>query len=91
MKSLPDHVKHYKSTPEFTGDSVPQALQRDHSTAEGVWGRIVVSEGSLRYCIEEPEAEQHVLGPAAPGVVEPQMKHHVEVTGPVRFHVEFYR
>jgi len=91
MKTLPEHVKHYKTTPEFTQDSVPQGLQRNHTTAAGVWGRIVVSEGSLSYAIEEPQAEQHVLVPGSCGIVEPQMAHHVALTGPVRFCVEFYR
>jgi tellurite resistance-related uncharacterized protein len=91
MKTLPENVQHYKSTPEFTADSVPQALQRDHTTAAGVWGRIVISEGALRYCIEEPEAEQHMLSPGTVGIIEPRMAHHVEIIGPVRFCVEFYR
>lgn len=91
MKQLPDNVKHYKSTPEFNQDTVPQALQRNHTTAEQVWGRIVVSEGSLRYVVEEPDRGEYVLGPGAPGVIEPQMVHHVEIIGPVRFCVEFHR
>ncbi|MGZ8318057.1 MAG: DUF1971 domain-containing protein [Telluria sp.] len=91
MKTLPEHVKHYKSTPEFTEDTAPPALQRDHSTVENVWARIVVNEGALRYCIEEPEREQHLLSPGTAGIIEPRMKHHVELTGPVRFCVEFYR
>lgn len=91
MKNLPEHVNHYKSTPEFTQDTVPAGLQRDHTTAENVWARIVVSEGSLRYCIEEPEPERHMLSPGTVGIIEPRVAHHVELTGPVRFCVEFFR
>jgi len=32
MKTLPEHVVHYKSTPEFTQDSVPAGLLRAHTT-----------------------------------------------------------
>lgn len=91
MKNLPSHVVHYKTTPEFTQDTVPAGLQRNHTTAHGVWGRIVVHEGSLRYVIEEPEKEEHLLGPDTPGIVEPQVAHHVVIEGPVRFAVEFHR
>jgi tellurite resistance-related uncharacterized protein len=91
MKNLPEHVKHYKSTPEFNQDNVPVGLQRNHSTAENVWGRIVASEGALRYRIEQPEPGEYMLGPGHPGIIEPRMLHHVEVIGPVRFCVEFYR
>lgn len=91
MKPLPPEVRHYKTTPEFTQDSVPAALRRNHTTAAGVWGRIVVLEGSLRYTIVEPAPEQLLLTPGQPGIVEPQMAHHVEIVGPVRFCVEFHR
>jgi tellurite resistance-related uncharacterized protein len=91
MKALPSSVEYYKSTPEFTETSVPAALRKDHTTAVGVWGKITVLEGSLEYCITEPSPEQHLLNSDMPGVVEPQMKHYVNITGPVRFRVDFYR
>lgn len=56
-----------------------------------VWGRIVVHEGSLRYVIEEPDMEEHLLVPGTPGIVEPRIAHHVVIDGPVRFCLEFYR
>lgn len=91
MKSLPDDLVHYKTTPEFSHETVPKGLQRNHTTAAGVWGRIVVHEGSLRYVIEKPQPEEHLLGPGLPGIVEPQIAHHVVIDGPVRFCVEFHR
>ena len=91
MKTLPDDVAHYKTTPEFTEASVPQGLLRNHTTAAGVWGRIVVREGSLRYVIEGADQEAHLLVPGSPGIVEPQVPHHIVVEAPVRFCVEFHR
>lgn len=96
MKTLPADIAHYKSTPEFTRESTPAALQRNHTTAAGVWGRIVVQEGSLRYVIEAPGIEEHLreehlLVPGVAGIVEPQVPHHVVIDGPVRFCVEFHR
>lgn len=91
MKPLPDSVAHYKSTPEFDEGSVPAALRRDHTTAAGAWARINVLEGSLYYCIAEPAPERHLLSVGVGGIIEPQVKHFVELCGPVRFRVDFYR
>lgn len=92
MKTLPAGLAHYKSTPEFTQDSMPAGLRRSHTTAAGVWGRIVVLEGTLRYRITGAALpETHVLMPGSPGIVEPQVEHEVEPVGNVRFLVEFHR
>lgn len=93
MKTIPDTAQHYKSSPVFTQDSVPAALQRSHTTAAGVWGRITILEGSLLYRITDPSqpAEEVLLTPERPGVVEPRIEHEVNVVGPVRFQVDFHR
>ena len=91
MKTMPAGLACYKSTPEFTELTVPAALQRDHTTAPGVWAKIAVLEGALTYCITEPAAERHSLRAGDEGIIETQMRHHVELDGPVRFRVDFYR
>jgi tellurite resistance-related uncharacterized protein len=91
MKTMPDAVTHYKSTPDFTEDTVPAGLLRSHTTAAGVWARINVLEGSLQYHIYEPESEKHLLEPGRFGIIEPQVPHEVGILGPVRFRVEFFR
>jgi tellurite resistance-related uncharacterized protein len=91
MKPLPADASPYKRTPVFTAETVPEGLLHSHNTKEGVWAKIVVLEGQLRYRILEPVLEEMLLGPASPGVVEPTIKHEVEPLGPVRFYVEFYR
>src|SRR3546814_17459197 len=48
MKPLPADVVPYKRTPDFTEQTVPPALLREHRTKEAVWGRIVVLEGRLQ-------------------------------------------
>ena len=91
MKSLPDDVRAYKRTPEFTETTVPAGLERRHNTKAGVWARIHVLEGRMTYRILEPEIEEHVLEPGRDGIVEPEIHHQVEMTEPVRFFVEFLR
>jgi tellurite resistance-related uncharacterized protein len=91
VKSLPPDAAAYQRTPEFSESSIPAALRRRHTTKPGVWGRICVLEGSLRYRILEPAQEDHVLSPGRPGIVEPEVPHEVEPLGRVRFFVEFLR
>ena len=91
MKTLPTSVSLYKSTPEFNEDTVPAALQRDHSTAAGVWATINVIEGQLDYRITEPSVEENNLTPGTQGIIEPMVKHFVKLSGPVKFRVDFYR
>ena len=91
MKTLPPNAVPYQRTREFSEATVPAGLLRRHTTKPGVWARIQVLEGSLRYRILEPVREEHVLSPEQPGVVEPEVPHEVEPQGPVRFFVEFLR
>jgi tellurite resistance-related uncharacterized protein len=90
MKTLPLNMVPYKRTGEFTDSSVPRGLLHAHSTKEGVWGKLVVLEGTLVYRILEPEPEEVLLTPERYGVIEPTMKHEVVPQAGVRFYVEFY-
>lgn len=91
MKTLPPDVIPYQRTREFTETTVPQGLLRRHTTKAGVWARIHVLEGSLRYRILEPIRQEHVLMAHQIGIVEPEVPHEVEPLGAVRFYVEFLR
>ena len=91
MKSLPSDVIAYKRTPTFTQHTVPAGLLRAHTTKAGVWGRIVVASGQLRYRIQGDEPGEHVLAPGHDGIVEPQVPHDVTPIGDVEFHVEFLK
>lgn len=91
MKTLPTTVSAYKRTPDFTEHTVPAGLLRSHNTREGVWGKIVVLEGSLLYRILEPTIEEVLLTPDTFGVVEPTIRHEVVPSPGVRFYVDFHR
>jgi len=90
MKSLPSNVSAYKRTDVFNETSVPKGLLNDHRTLPGVWGKIVVLEGSLQYTIVEEQSE-YELNVEKFGVVEPEVTHHVKPNGKVSFYVEFYK
>ena len=79
----------YKRTPEFTEATVPAALRRDHATKTGVWARIEVLAGRLRYRCPSLGLDVE-LSARTPGTVVPEIRHSVEPVGAVRFLVEFY-
>lgn len=91
MKALPPTAIPYQQTREFSEATVPASLRRRHTTKPGVWARIHVLDGALRYRILAPPEEEHVLSPERAGIVEPEVPHEVEPLGPVRFYVEFLR
>jgi tellurite resistance-related uncharacterized protein len=87
---LPEHFVAYKRTPAFTEHTLPEGLRRNHTTKAGVWAKIVVVEGRLRYAVEALNTDVE-LDAGRIGVVVPQVPHRVEPVGSVRFFVEFYR
>jgi tellurite resistance-related uncharacterized protein len=91
VKTLPPDATSYRRTAEFSETTVPAGLLRRHTTRPGVWGRICVLEGTLRYRILEPRLEEQVLSAERPGIVEPEVPHEIEPLGAVRFYVEFLR
>ena len=91
MKTLPSAVNSYQKTPEFDETSIPKGLLKSHQTKEGVWGKIIVLEGQLKYTINASEEEIVILDEQVFGVIEPTIFHEVEPLGTVRFYVEFYR
>ena len=87
---LPDGFVPYKRTSVFTEETVPSGLKKDHSTKSGVWAKIRVEEGKLRYRMPGLDIDTE-LQPGKIGIVVPEALHNVEPLGAVRFFVEFYR
>ena len=91
---IPLGLEHYKSTPVFDRRTTPLALQSDHSTKSGVWGKIQVTGGRLRYTVADPRRTPflvELMAGGPPGIVEPTIVHRVELIGDVMFQVEFWK
>ena len=88
--ALPDDVELVRVTDEFDESTVPRGLRRAHRVARGVWGVLVVRDGSLRFVWEDASGTR-VLMAGDRQVIPPETPHRVEVIGPVRFVVEFHR
>ena len=88
QRLLPEEAEVYKSTPIFTQETLPSGLLANHSLKAGVWGRVVVLEGSVAFC-EGATREELTQGDS--WTVLPEVVHHLELSGPVRLRVDFLR
>ena len=91
MAALPAGAELYRQTAELDEQSMPAGLRSRHTLKAGVWGRLVVNEGQLLYVVEQEPSVSFVLSAEQPGIIEPEVPHHVEPRGPVRFRIEFFR
>jgi len=89
--NLPDGVEKYGESPLFNENTVPAKFTSNHATKAGVWGKICVSAGTLRYMVNEEGNEPQTLSANQYGIIKPEQSHFVEMIGPVEFKVEFYR
>ena len=82
-------AKPYRSTAIFDAETLPAALRRRHTTKAGVWARIEVLKGQVRYEIFDPPSVE-ILEPGRPGRVAPEQPHQVLPCGPMQMRVDFY-
>lgn len=80
----------YRTTPIFDHETLPAALRHEHSTKADVWGLLRVLQGEVRLVFADPPRELQVT-PDRPAEIPPEAVHHVELVGPMRMQVEFYR
>lgn len=80
----------YKTTPIFDEVTLPEGIRNAHSTKAGVWGLLRALEGQARLVFHAPRRTVTIT-PGHPGEIAPEAVHHVELDGPVRLQVEFYR
>lgn len=89
---LPPGLMLQRTTDVFTDTTVPAGLLRAHRVAQGVWGRLVVLEGRLRFVWEIAESGDPLdLVDGDSVVIPPDTPHRVEPGAGCRFVVEFHR
>lgn len=91
MREWPEGLERYRETRLFTDESVPAGLRAEHSTKRGVWGRLELDSGRLALCFAAPHAARVELEPGQWAAIPPQLRHQLELDGPARFRVAFYR
>ncbi len=80
-----------RTTDAFDSGTVPSGLLRAHQIADGVWGRLCVLTGTLRFVWEDDDRAPVELSVGDALVIPPRTPHHVELGPGVRFVVEFHR
>jgi len=90
---VPEGLTHDRTTAEWDEESVPRAIRRDHRVASGVWGRVRVLEGSIRFQFADglggEVGDDGLLNTTQVQPIPPGRPHHLEVVGPVRVVVDF--
>ena len=87
----PEGLTRYRETRIFERESTPAGLRADHQTKAGVWGRVEVESGALVLCFAAPLSSRVPVEAGSHAAIPPALVHHVELDGPVRFRVSFWR
>lgn len=93
---IPAHFVHTRSTPFWDKSSVPHALLTHHNTKKGVYGRLCVMQGAVKYYgfasenDRTPEVEV-VIEAGHFGISPPQYWHHIELlSDDTCFNIDFF-
>ena len=88
--TLPEGAVKAGATKLMNQDTVVPGILKKHLAPKGKWGFLVVESGSLQYIWEDDAENVLDADPGHPIVIYPERFHHVMITGPVAFRVEFY-
>jgi len=91
LPEMPAGLALARTTPEFTDTTVPAALLAAHRVGPGVWGRLRVHAGRVRFVFEADPSSALELSAGEHIDIPPGEAHHVEPQSDARFVVEFYR
>lgn len=87
---LPDDAVLLRTAGPWAAAEVPAGLRRAHRTAEGVWARLTVLEGSARLHLAVDPPVDTTLGPGRSQAIPPTTLHDVEVEGSARVALELW-
>lgn len=94
--TIPAHFVHTRSTPFWDRNSVPRTLLTHHNTKKGVFGRLCVMRGAVKYYGFAAEHERSpereiVINAGQFGISPPQYWHHIELLTPdTCFNIDFF-
>jgi len=89
--AMPEGVRLVRTSAVWSELTVPDGLRSAHRIADEVWGRLVVSGGSLSLIFEDTPDEPHTIAKGESAIIPPGRPHHVVLGGPVEFCIEFHR
>ncbi len=86
---LPDRFIARDRTPIFTEASLPPRLRQGHKASVGVWARVVVIAGRLRYRVDSLSIDKALSSPEAENI-PPEVVFSLEPLGEARFYLDVY-
>lgn len=96
MLSIPQYFSHTRSTPFWNKDTAPKPLFTHHNTKDGVYGRLSVMQGAVKYFgfpnAEATEPDMEIIITAGTfGISPPQKWHRIELlTDDTYFNIDFF-
>jgi tellurite resistance-related uncharacterized protein len=78
---LPTSVRRRRTTPRWTGATVPAALRRRHRLSANTWGRLDVHGGSVLFHMDADPSWERTLRVGDGQVIPPEVDHWI-VPGP---------
>ncbi len=90
-ETLPQGAIKVGSTPSMTEKTVVKGILKNHLAPKGKYGLVVVEEGTLQFIWEDDKENILNADSQHPIVIPPERFHHVVITKPVVFRVEFYK
>lgn len=87
---LPDGLVAGGTSPVFSQDTLPDALQAEHSLAPGHWAVLNVLEGTLRF-VNLETGEERLLSAPDRATIHPGLSHRVALEGRLRCRLDFFR
>ena len=92
MSTVLEALTKFKETREFSADTVPAGLLKDHALLEGVFGKLILKKGTLKFIVTETGCEQEVsLAKGDVHIIEPLIRHKVELGPDAVFFIEFFK
>jgi len=88
-RKLPEGAAPYSRTAKFTADTVPDKLTHAHNTKPGVWGRLTVIQGAVRYFLEGEDEPLATVSAGETFIIRPEEWHYVRLSDDAEFFVEF--
>lgn len=91
IAQLPEGLTQSGQSGVFKSGSVPDAILNWHTTKAGVWGKIVIYQGSAIYEILTDPVEKIELDQTVCGLIEPEQPHRLTPAENTEFQILFYK
>lgn len=91
MPKLPEGLEPYRVTDDLKDMGVARELLNERKFKEGVWAKIIIRTGHLKFIVGTPSAKTFVLNNEFYGILPPKGDYSIEALPDLEFFIEFYQ